>query len=403
MKKIYSLLIVFASFFGYSQNFKGEISEVQQSGLNQITIDPTIRAFAKDDLRYLRIFDSKKNQIPYAFVAQKMQAESYSPFKIVSKNSISDSITTLVIQNEKRSKLTSFSLQIQNTSLRKSYSVSGSNDGSEWFGLVQDEILTDLVSSNGTSVSKTISFPANTYGYLRIVFNDKRSLPINVLSVGIAEIQLIPEKLLQVADFPYKISEDKKRKVTKIAFSAPNNFQINAITFDIATDYYNRSARIIAKRERRTKKRVSYYDENIASFELNSKKDRTIYFNTIEEKEFAIEIENLDNQPLDIKNVQVLQKPIVIVSNLNKGEKYTLAIDTTYSKPSYDLENFVAATVVNLPEVRIENFKKLDAENSVQAEKSFWQTKLFMWICIILGGAIVAYFAFGLLNDMKEE
>lgn len=402
MKKIYSVLLVLLSFFGYSQNFKGEISDVQQSGLNQITIDPTIRAFAKNDLRYLRILDSNNNQIPYAFVSQKTQADTYSPYKISSKNSIPDSISSIVIQNEKQNKISSFTLQIQNTSLTKMYSVSGSNDENEWFGLVQDEILTGLVSSNGTSVSKTIAFPANQYSYLRIIFNDKKSLPINVLSVGIAENQIIPEKLLPIADFSYKISEDAKRKTSIIEFSAPNNFQIDAITFDIATDYFNRSANLIVKRERKTKKRVSYYDENIMNFDLNSKKDKTIYFNSLNEKVFRIEIENQDNQPLDITGIQVMQKPIIIVSKLNKEAKYNLVIDTTYSKPSYDLESFVAATVINLPEVSVVNFKKLDSQSSIQSEKPFWQTKLFMWICIIIGGGIVAYFAFGLLKDMKE-
>lgn len=402
MKKIYSLLAVLVCLFGYSQNYKGEISDVKQSGLNQITIDPTVRAFAKNDLRYLRILDSNKNQTPYAFVRQKTESETYSPFKIVAKNSIPDSISSLVIQNEKRNKISNFSLQIQNTSLTKSYSVSGSNDGNQWFGLVQDQILADLESVNSTSVSKIISFPTNTYGYLRIVFNDKKSLPINVLAVGIAETQLIPEKLVQIKDFSYKIIEDQKLKTTKIVFSATNNFDIDAIAFDITTDYYNRSASITAKRERRTKRRVNTYEEQMVSFNLNSKRDRIIYFSTINENEFTVEIENQDNQPLNIKDIQVLQKPLLIVSKLNKDEKYSLVIDTTYSKPSYDLESFVAETVVSLPEVTIMNFTKLKKESTVQAEKSFWQTKLFMWLCIILGGGLVAYFAFGLLKDMKE-
>jgi hypothetical protein len=37
------------------------------------------------------------------------------------------------------------------------------------------------------------------------------------------------------------------------------------------------------------------------------------------------------------------------------------------------------------------------------AEKPFWQTQIFMWICIIAGGAMVGYFAFGLLKDMKND
>jgi hypothetical protein len=319
MKKIYSLLVVLLSFFGYSQNYKAEIADVKQSGLNQITIDPKVRALAKDDLRYFRILDKNNNQIPYAFVSQKRQAESYSPFKIVSKNSIADSITTLVIQNEKRSKLSSFSLQIENTSLRKVYTVSGSNDGEKWFGLVQDEMLTDLESANGTSVSKMISFPANTYGYLRIVFNDKKSLPLNLLSVGIEKTQLIPEQLLTIDDFKYTILEDKDQKLTKINFSGPNNFQIDAIAFDISTAYYSRNARIVAKRKQQVKRKVRYYDENIFDFNLNSKSDRTVYFSTISERNFTIEIKNQDNQPLNIANIQVLQNPITIVSTLNKG------------------------------------------------------------------------------------
>lgn len=403
MKKIVSTLLILVSFFGYSQNYKGEINDVKQSGLNQITIDPNIRAAAKDDLRFLRIIDSKKNQIPYAFVTLKKQSESYSPFKIISKQSIQDSITSLIIQNEKKAKISEFNLQIENTSLIKSYSVSGSNDAKAWFGLVENQLLTDLVASKGTSLSKTISFPANTYTFLRIVFNDKKSLPINILSVGIAETQLIPEKLLEVNDFKYQITEDKSKKMTRIVFSAKNNYQIDAISFDIATDYFSRNAKIITKQMQKTKKRTTSYDETLAYFELNSKKDRNIYFNTIDEKEFTIEIENQDNQPLSISKIQVFQKPIVIVSKLNANEKYDVIIDSSYSKPTYDLENFIGETVLNFPEVSISNFNKLDAEKAIQVEKPFWETKLFMWICIIIGGGVVASFAFGLLKDMKNE
>ena len=403
MKKIVSTLLILVSFFGYSQNYKGEISDVKKSGLNQITIDPNIRAAAKDDLRFLRIIDSKKNQIPYAFVTLKKQSESYSPFKIISKQSIQDSITSLIIQNEKKAKISEFNLQIENTSLIKSYSISGSNDAKAWFGLVENQLLTDLVASKGTSLSKNISFPANKYIFLRIVFNDKKSLPVNILSVGIAETQLIPEKLLEVNDFKYQITEDKSKKLTRIVFSAKNNYQIDAISFDIATDYFSRNAKIITKQMQKTKKRTTSYDETLAYFELNSKKDRNIYFNTIDEKEFTIEIENQDNQPLSISKIQVFQKPIVIVSKLNANEKYDVLIDSTYSKPTYDLENFIAETVANFPEVSISNFNKLNAEKAIQAEKTFWETKLFMWICIIIGGGVVAYFAFGLLKDMKNE
>lgn len=402
MKKIVSLTVILVSFFGYSQNFKGEISDVKQSGVNQITIAPEIRAVAKNDLRYFRIIDRANNQVPYVIVDGHTSKESYQPFAIISKENLQDSITSIIIQNEEKKEVGQFSLQIVNSALTKSYSVSGSNDAKEWFGLVENETLTNLIAAKGTSVTQTISFPANTYSFLRIIFNDKKSLPLNIKSVGIAKIQLIPDNFLEVTNFNYKISEDKDRKVTIIHFLADNSFQIEALAFDIKTDYFNRSATIAVKRNQQIKKRSLVYKENVAQFMLSSKKDKTIYFDAIDEKEFTVEIENQDNQPLAISAIRVLQKPVVVVARLIQNEKYRVIVDTTLEKPNYDLGNSITEKRVNLPEVRIVNFKKLDTKKIIHVEMSFWQTNLFMWICIAFGGGVVAYFAFGLLKDMKE-
>jgi hypothetical protein len=402
MKKIVSLMVILVSFFGHSQNFKGEINDVKQSGVNQIKIAAEIRAVAKNDLRYFRIIDRANNQVPYVIVDVYNKRESYQSFAIISKENLQDSITSIIIQNEVKKEISQFSLQIANSALTKSYSVSGSNDAKEWFGLVENETLTNLIAAKGTSVTRTISFPANTYSFLRIIFNDKKSLPLNIKSVGIAKTQLIPDNFLEVTNFNYKISDDKDRKVTIIHFSADNSFQIDALAFDIKTDYFNRSATIAVKRKQEIKKRSLVYKENAAQFMLSSKKDKTIYFDAIDEKEFTVEIENQDNQPLAISAIRVLQKPVVVVSRLIQNEKYHVIVDTTLEKPNYDLGNFIAEKRVNLPEVRIVNFKKQEAKKIIHVEKSFWQTPLFMWICIASGGGIVAYIAFGLLKDMKE-
>ncbi|MGV8994185.1 MAG: discoidin domain-containing protein [Flavobacterium sp.] len=192
MKKLINALVILLSSFGFSQNYKGDIANVTESGFHQMTIEPTIRAYAKDDLRHFRILDNKQNQIPYAFVAGKKQSQSCNQLNIVSKESIPDSITSLIVESESAKKISQFNLQIENTSLVKSYTVSGSNDGNKWFGLVANKTLQNMVSSSGTSVKKTINFPANTYKFLRIVLNDKKSLPINILSAGTSEMQTVP-------------------------------------------------------------------------------------------------------------------------------------------------------------------------------------------------------------------
>ncbi|WP_432671796.1 hypothetical protein [Flavobacterium sp. SM2513] len=401
MKKLSNVLLVLVSFFGYSQSYKGVITDVKESGLHAITLAPEVRAAAQNDLRFLRILDGKSNQVPYVIDMRQNQSEKYQSFAILSKEQLQDSITSLVIQNEKRKQISQFSLQIENTSLTKSYSISGSNDGKQWFGLVQNQALSSLIAAKGTSVSRSIDFPANNYPFLRIVFNDRKSLPLNIIAVGIAETQLIPEQFVEVTAFTYKIEEDKVKKLTKIHFTANQSFEVDALSFTIKSDYFDRRASLTATRTEKVKKRSRTYQESLAQFNLNSKKDRSIYFNAINEREFTVEIENQDNQPLLIDAIRVLQKPIVVLSKLTEQEKYEVIIDTTLSVPAYDLNNFIAEESGVLPKAKIANFTKLESKKTAPLEKSFWQTNLFMWLCIVVGGGIVGYFAFGLIKDMN--
>lgn len=402
MKKWISLVLLFVSFWGWSQNYKAEIKNIQEDGFHQIQLSSEIRAVANENLAFLRILDTNKKEVPYVISNFKGESENYISFKILSKNSIKDSITAIVIQNETGKKINQLNLKIANAALTKQYQVSGSYDQEEWFGLVANETLKDLVATKGIDLEKTIYFPVNDYPYLRIEFNDKKSLPINIQAIGINENQFLPDELIEVNAFTYKIIEDKERKVTQIVFSAQKKYQIDAISFAIATELYVREARITIKKEIKNKKSTTIRDGLLSSFLLNSKMDSKIRVSNLNEKEFTIEIENKDNQPLEIQNIQLFQKPITIISRLKANEKYEVVIDSTYSKPIYDLVNFMESFTVGMPKATITNFYKIEKEKHIKG-KSFWQTNGFMWFCIVLGIGIVIYFALGLLKDMKKE
>ncbi|NJM78557.1 MAG: hypothetical protein HC854_01035 [Flavobacterium sp.] len=67
------------------------------------------------------------------------------------------------------------------------------------------------------------------------------------------------------------------------------------------------------------------------------------------------------------------------------------------------MANFVQSFSVGMPKATITNFQKVTQIERKPIAKPFWETQLFMWLCIILGGGAVAYFAFGLLKNMKNE
>lgn len=403
MKKCSSIIFFFIVSIGFAQNYKGAIQNIEQNGLHKIVLTPEIRAAANENLDYFRILDKDKKEVPYVVIYNSEEETSkYISFAVISKDVIKDSVTSIVVENKTGLKIDQLFLSITNTAISKQYSVSGSNDNKEWFGLIDNQILSGLSTSKETTVVKVISFPLNNYKYLRINLKDKNSLPINIVSIGKYDNQFLQQEPLEIKDFKHQITQDLKRKVTQITLSANSNNKIDAIAFSINTDYYVRNAKILVKRERKIKKRIEETEEVISNFQLNSKNSSIISLHNLQEKEFIIEIENQDNQPLDIQNIQLLQKPLFIVSELATKENYMLEIDSAYAKPSYDLANFVQSFSEGMPQATITNFQKIEKKTIKSVEKTFWQSAFFMWICIVLGGAVIAYFAYGLLKDMKE-
>lgn len=402
MKNFTNLVVIFISFFGFSQQYKATINTIQQDGFHKIVISPQIRSASQDNLKYFRILDKNKKEVPYV-VYDNLNRNSLvsEKLEIVNKSAIKDSISSFVIKNYHQKLNGEIVLEIANASINKYFSISGSNDQIKWFGLVANQLLTNLNNENSISVQKIISYPSNNYKFIKIDFNDKNALPINILNIGrLKEVQKAIETTI-LKDFNYKIAEDFKNKKTIITFSADNFQKVDEISFTIATKLFSRNAKLYLNRTRKIKKRTENYRDEISSFVLSSSILNSFQLNGFFEKEFTIEIENQDNQPLEISKIDVIQNNLYILSNLVSKEKYEVIIDTNYAKPKYDLANFVVETK-EYPSATLSKLTKIENQNANVSEKPFWQSNAFMWICIVLGSGVIAYFALELLKDMKE-
>ena len=94
---------------------------------------------------------------------------------------------------------------------------------------------------------------------------------------------------------------------------------------------------------------------------MNSTTSNVFQLNGFFEKEFTIEIDNQDNQPLEISKIKLFQNTVSVVADLKANEKYEVIIDSTLSKPNYDLANFTQNIAGELPETTISNLVKTDA------------------------------------------
>ena len=377
-----------------------------KEGLHKIVIPSEIRSFSNEDLSDFRILDSNKNEVPYFSFRNENQSitSDFKEYSIISKTEILRKASTLIVENPEP-KLNSISLFIANYNDAKNYSISGSNDQKKWFGLTNSGILDDLNSPDLPSVVKSIAFPLMTYKYLKFDFNDSISLPINVLKVGNFSNKSNKNQMLSVAYNQKLITELKADKKTRIHIVF-NNFQfLDQIKFTIANPkMYKRSVRIFKKVNRKVKHKFKMVDEEITNFDLNSETQNTFDLNSIHEKELIIEIENLDNPPLTIANIQFFQTPIIVIADFQANQNYTISTgDKTLFAPQYDIENFKNSISTNLPEAKIEDINISKEATNKSEIKPFWQQNWFMWLCISLGGIAIFYFAISLMKDMNQK
>lgn len=405
LNKLLLLLLLTNICFGQFQT-TGKLKEVSQNGFHEIRLSPEIRSFSKQDLSDIRIFNSKGNEIPYFIQnSTNISSDSFEAYIIVSKKAEPKKSTSIIITVPPTKNNNQLSLFIANSDVVKKYSISGSNDQKEWFGISDSQSLYDLNSTTESSVVKTITYPLSTYKYLKIDFDDRKTLPINVLKVGNFTTNIQTQSLQEVIPKKLTTTEIPSKKETKIhiVFDAPQI--MNQLVFEISKPtYYNRRVTLYKKTKQQVNRKFQIYNEEIASFELNSNVRNSFTIPEIFEKEIFIKIENQDNLPLTISSVKFNQKPISIIADLNAGENYILKTgNKNLMQPEYDISNFKDNITAALPQISIYKVHHAtQAKNEIQ-KRAFWQQSWFMWICIILGGITILFFTASLIKDLKKQ
>lgn len=400
MKKIFSLsLLLLTLQIIFGQVYQTKIKTGSESGLHKIELSPQIRSAMQNNAAFIRIFDSKNKEVPYVVFKKEGNNSSVEHFTILSRNKLPNALTSVVISNENSVKLDQLTLKIASTEVDKKYSISGSNDNVEWFGLVNNQIITNLNEVGKTSVVRNFTFPMNNYKYLKFDFIDKNSLPINVLEASLEKNAKIKNAKIELAGFTQLISNDKSTHQTKIEIAFKEPQVINGLRFDVtAPNYYTRNASLMIVPDSVPNKQKNAHPKTISYFTFNSKTNNEFEIPEFFAKKLIIGIENADNPELEIKDIQIFQNPLSIIADLKANEPYTLKINTSWQTPNYDLaqsginfnQNYPVATTSSLQTI---------TQNETE---SFWQNPLFMWICIVLAVIIIGYFTVVMIRDMNK-
>jgi len=139
-------------------------------------------------------------------------------------------------------------------------------------------------------------------------------------------------------------------------------------------------------------------------FTLSSENKNTFSNLNIKHKEFWIEIDNKDNQPLSLNSINFYQKINYLVANLKANKEYSIiAGDKKLKKPSYDLVNFKDKIKTNLSTLKIEKEQFYSKPNLIiDKHKPFYEQTWFMWVSISFIALIILLFTISLMKQTKN-
>ena len=154
-KKLFTLFLILITAIAVSQNYKGTIEGINESGFHKILLSQEARSASLSNLNYFRILDSKKNDVPYVLINEESTMKStFSAFTFQTINNVKDSITTIIIENKNNLKQDCFFFKMANTKLKKTFAISGSNDKKEWYGLATNQLFLGLNEAEKTAVEQ---------------------------------------------------------------------------------------------------------------------------------------------------------------------------------------------------------------------------------------------------------
>lgn len=411
MKKLVYILIAVFCFdktIAQSYSHQAPITGLKESGLYKIPLDPGVKQYMTKDLHDTRIHDSSQREVPYVILSEPLlkSKSDFIEYKILSQKHFGN-YSEIIIHNPNRDKISNIAFNINNSDAYKYCAIEGSEDMKQWYSVSEDQELSLAYNDVYTNTYKVIYFPLNNYSYFRLLVDDWRAEPLKINSAGYFRNSVIAGKLNDVV-FTKSISEDKINKKSIIQLSFSNNQEVNRLDFKVKSPrLYMRHATIYVNRERKLKHdKVEKYREALYDFNLSS--DYPLLFDVpyLNEKEIFIEIENKDNPPLELESISCKQLASYLVCDLNAKNTYHLRFGNAALKmPEYDLGNFVTSIPQLLPQAEIGAIKEIPKSlvKVEEKEKSFFETRQFLWLCLGLGTIIIFFFSKSLLKDMASK
>ncbi|MCS3736572.1 DUF3999 domain-containing protein [Mucilaginibacter dorajii] len=377
--------------FKYGAN----LQKVDSTGFYRINLQPAFIAKAKGDMADIRIADAMGNFVPYIQAGSLPQKDqkSFVVFNTIDARLATDTGTTYIVENKTGLPLDRLWIKLQNTAVQRKVNLMGSDDLKQWFAIQENIPLQEAVQNSEGTYMQSLSFPASSYRYLKLLVDDKNKTPIKFLQAGV-----YTEYAATLAYTPIpglRFTRADSNKTTFITIKLNDNYQVNKLHLNItAPKYFKRNVTIYQV--------INGYKEAILEAELNSIKNNDLLF-AAKTTELQLQIGNGDNQPLVINGINVYQSNEYIISYLDGKQNYhLLAGDSTAQAPEYDLKFFADSIKANIPAINHQAIVK-NIVASAEKPKAAKDYTALIWLAIIAAVGMLLLLTLKMVKEVGKK
>ena len=395
---LFLLLTICAAFVASAQDtfgYKANIQSVNQPGFYKIHLSSLLLAKINKDLSDLRIMDEKKRFVPYIRLQNLPSVkEDFISFPIVQTSENTDSITSVIIENEPGLLIRSLWLKLKNTAVSRKVDVLGSDDKHKWFAIDEEIPLRQATGSNTDSYLQSLSFPASSYKYFKINVNNKRKSPLKILQAGIYSTETSAPKFSLLPE-PSVTRKDSSDKITYLYINLKDKFQVNKLVIPVSYPKYFRRTVLIFEIKGKDKLLLS---ETI----LDSDTKPEVIFSS-KAKNLELQILNGDNPPLEMASLQAWQLNEYILAYLEPATPYQLLVgDKNAVQPDYDLKFFTDSALQHASEIKHSEVVRNPLLKTTVVKKSGDYT-IILWIAIAIVLGLLSFLTWRMITAVKSR
>lgn len=398
---LFALSVISVS--GFAQEFKasGKLETVPTDGFYKIFLSPAEAVYLNENLTNARILDSKNTEVPYLLIEESpvYREQLFKEYEIQSQKRTAGASTVIRLHNPQQTAINNISLLVKNAQAQKTASLTGSDDGKQWFVVRENFIFYPVNNTNAVSEIRAIEFPLTNYKYYQVEISDSTSAPLNILKAGYYD-KSVTLGLFTAIDPSLNISTNPQEKRTYIKLKTVDNQIIDKLELSMkGTAFFQRSGFITTESVRKVKKREERYSERLEDFWVRSGQTTIITFAGLKTDNLTLCIENGDNPPLSLDKINTFQLNRYLVAWLTKEQSYSIGFKEKDSvPPSYDLEFFRDSIPANAQVLKVTGLQITSAPQ-VSETPTFFTSKTIIWVAI---GAVIILLGFMSLKLARE-